>query len=119
MNFNNLSLILLLLILPMQLLAAVRLPGIFTNNMVIQRNIPFNIWGWAAPAEPVSIKTSWGSTVQTVTAGEDGAWRISIQPPKKGGPYDIKLPAKIRLYWITCYAAMSGFVPANPIWKWE
>ncbi len=29
------------------LYAEVKLPGIFTDNMVIQRDQPINIWGWA------------------------------------------------------------------------
>ena len=90
-NLENLSLLLLFLILPMQLLAAVRLPGIFTNNMMIQRNIPFNLWGWASPGERISIKTSWNSIEHSIIAGTDDTWRINIEPPNVGGPYFIKI----------------------------
>ena len=93
-GIDNFSLTLLLLFLfSIQLTAAVRLPGIFTDNMVIQREIPFRIWGWANVGETVSIKTSWDKIIHSVTA-EEGTWKISIQPPETGGPYTIKISGK-------------------------
>ena len=39
--------------LPVQ--AAVRLPKIFTSNMVLQRDAELPIWGWAATGEEVTV----------------------------------------------------------------
>ena len=35
--------------------ADVRLPKIFTDNMMLQRDQPIRVWGWAEPDEAVSV----------------------------------------------------------------
>ena len=35
--------------------ADVRLAKIFTDNMMLQRDKPIRIWGWAAPGENVKV----------------------------------------------------------------
>ncbi|MBI5801378.1 MAG: sialate O-acetylesterase [Verrucomicrobia bacterium] len=36
--------------------AAVKLPGIFSDNMVLQRELPLTFWGWAEEGEMVTIE---------------------------------------------------------------
>lgn len=36
--------------------AEVRLPGIFADNMVLQRDLPLTVWGWAAEGEMVTVE---------------------------------------------------------------
>jgi len=35
--------------------AEVRLPAIFSDHMVLQRDRPLNIWGWGEPGENVRV----------------------------------------------------------------
>ncbi len=35
--------------------AEITLPYILSDNMVLQRDIPVNIWGWAKPGEKVTV----------------------------------------------------------------
>ncbi|MFA6109030.1 MAG: 9-O-acetylesterase, partial [Candidatus Latescibacterota bacterium] len=35
--------------------AEVRLPALFGDHMVLQREQPIRVWGWAAPGEPITI----------------------------------------------------------------
>ena len=42
--------------------ADVRLHGLFTDNMVLQRDIKAPVWGWAEPGEVVMVKFN-GQTV--------------------------------------------------------
>ena len=35
--------------------AEVKLPGIFSDQMVLQREVPIPIWGWAEPKETVTV----------------------------------------------------------------
>ena len=35
--------------------ADVRLPKIFTDNMMLQRDLPVRVWGWAEAGEAVSV----------------------------------------------------------------
>lgn len=36
--------------------ADIRLPGLFSDHMVLQREIPIPVWGWAEPGAKVSVK---------------------------------------------------------------
>ena len=56
--------------------ADVRLPEIFDNNMVLQRDMPVPIWGWAEPNEPVDVTLD-TQTVST-TADADGKWSMQF-----------------------------------------
>jgi sialate O-acetylesterase len=35
--------------------AALRLPRIFTNDMVLQQDLPIAVWGWAGAGEAVTV----------------------------------------------------------------
>ena len=76
--------------------AEVRLPRVFGNNMVIQRDMPAPIWGWAAPNEVLTITISRQdveSDIETyiVKADEDGNWRTTLKATPAGGPYKIEI----------------------------
>ncbi len=55
---NNLALVLFVLLLSYsgQLNATVKLPRLISNGMVLQRDAPFKIWGWADPSEKVKVE---------------------------------------------------------------
>ena len=50
--------------------------NLFQSNMVVQRDKPIPIWGWAAPGE--SITVSFGGNNKTVTAVADRAWKVEL-----------------------------------------
>ena len=50
-----LSLFMLLGILKLQ--AAIQLPAIFSNHMVLQRNSELTFWGWGIPGETILSST--------------------------------------------------------------
>ena len=52
-----LSLFMLLGTLKLQ--AAIQLPAIFSNHMVLQRNSELTFWGWGIPGETISIAPEW------------------------------------------------------------
>src|ERR1700693_5342133 len=60
------------------LAAAVRLPSVISEHMVIQRNMPDAIWGWADPGEEVTV--SFRNQQKSDTAGTDGKWHITLDP---------------------------------------
>jgi sialate O-acetylesterase len=65
--------------------ADVRLPEIFDNNMVLQRDMPIPIWGWAEPGEEVSVRFEIpATTAETVlvTANANGKWSTQFPPLK-------------------------------------
>ena len=65
----------------------VRLPAIFGDNMVLQRNFATPIWGTASPNQSITLTIA-GQTKQA-TAGPDGKWSIKLDPTKEGGPYEL------------------------------
>ncbi|MFT3822773.1 MAG: sialate O-acetylesterase [Chitinophagaceae bacterium] len=69
--------------------AQVSLPSLVSDSMVLQRNIPLKIWGWASPEEKVSIVFN-KKTYNTIT-GADGRWNIVLPAMKEGGPYDMRV----------------------------
>lgn len=58
----------------------VALSQVFTDNMVLQRELPVNIWGTANPGEPISVSFA-GNTV-TACAGTNGRWSVQLPPMK-------------------------------------
>lgn len=66
----------------------VRLPHLFADGMVVQRDCPLKLWGTAAPGETVTVKVDKGKKSTTV-AGADGQWRLSLPALKPGGPHII------------------------------
>ncbi len=69
--------------------AKVRLPKLFTNNMVLQRDMPVKIWGWADAGEEITI-TFLENEYSTVTSSF-GAWEIKLPSQKAGGPVEIEV----------------------------
>lgn len=51
-----------------------RVHNLFQSNMVLQRDKPAAIRGWAAPGESVSV--SFADQSKTVTAKPDGSWKV-------------------------------------------
>ncbi|WP_207427832.1 sialate O-acetylesterase [Pedobacter sp. SYSU D00535] len=72
--------------------AQIRLPALIRDSMVLQRNSPLKIWGWASPNEKIKIRFN-GKSVN-ITAGPDGKWLAKLPAMKAGGPYQMRLQGK-------------------------
>ena len=59
-----------------ELLAELRLPAIFGDQMVLQQKHPITIWGWAKVGEKIRVEFA-GQKVET-TAGKDTRWQVQI-----------------------------------------
>jgi sialate O-acetylesterase len=58
--------------------ADVRLPNVFDEHMVLQREMKLPVWGWADPGEKVTVAFA-GQSV-AATADKDGKWRVMLAP---------------------------------------
>ena len=65
-----------LLLLAGSLHADVKLPAIFTDHLVLQRNKPVAIWGWADSGEDITVK--FGEQSKKATADKEGAWKVTL-----------------------------------------
>jgi sialate O-acetylesterase len=72
-------------------IAALRLPKLFGNQMVFQRNQPIVIWGWANKQEKIKVK--FAEQINSTVADSDGKWKVSLKPMKAGGPYTLTITA--------------------------
>jgi len=59
-----------------ELLAELRLPAIFGDQMVLQQKQPITIWGWANAGEKIRVEFA-GQKMET-TAGKDTRWQLQI-----------------------------------------
>ena len=74
--------------------AAVRLPNCFGDNMVLQRDQPVPVWGWAEPGDEVHI--AFAGQTKTARAATNGAWRIVLEPmPASSEPRDLVVRARL------------------------
>ena len=69
--------------------AKVRLPRLISDGLVLQRDVPLKIWGWADPSEKVKIDFL-GKTYQT-KADKQGNWKVELPAIKAGGPFSMKV----------------------------
>ena len=77
--------------LSLPLNADVRLPAIFSDNMVLQQNMRVPVWGWASPGETVTV-TFAKDTARTV-ADAKGAWQVKLGVLKPKGAADVLVVA--------------------------
>lgn len=68
--------ILLLPICALPLRAEVRVSGLFSDGVVLQRAQPVPVWGWAEPGEAITVEFA-GQT-RGVTADAAGNWRVTL-----------------------------------------
>ncbi len=78
-----------LLLLPATASAEVKVPKVLSDHMVLQREAPIHIWGWADPGERVTVSLL--SENQTAAADDLGKWSIYLSPQPAGGPYNITI----------------------------
>lgn len=69
----------------------VKLPAIFSDNMVMQQQTEAAIWGTATANSTVRITTSWNKKSYSPRAGMDGKWKVRVSTPSAGGPYSITI----------------------------
>ena len=60
--------------------ADVKLPTIFSDNMVLQQNQKLPIWGKASPYEKIHINFGFSNISWHAVASDDGKWKTEIGP---------------------------------------
>ncbi|NUQ61708.1 MAG: sialate O-acetylesterase [Pirellulales bacterium] len=71
---------------------AVRLPALFSEGMVLQRDTAVPIWGWADPGEKITVTL--GEKTVEATAAPDGRWKAELPASPAGGPHQIVVQGK-------------------------
>lgn len=63
--------------------ATVRLPALFSDNMVLQRGTTVQVWGWADDGEKVTVNFR---NQKKSTVAKNGKWSLKLSALKAGGP---------------------------------
>ncbi len=72
--------------------ATIRLPHVFSDNMVLQRDKPIKLWGWADKNETVEV--SFINQTKKVKADKSGNWALLLDQVSFGGPYTLEIKGK-------------------------
>ena len=86
---KGLQLLFVSCLLTLGVAAKVTLPSVIDHHMVLQRETQVPLWGETRSHQKVTITTSWNNWVYTVKADAQGAWKVKVQTPKAGGPFQI------------------------------
>lgn len=79
------------LFLPYLSHSQVVLPRLVSDGMILQRDTPLTLWGWASPNEKIEIH--FNGTIYNTTTGSDKKWSVSLPKMKAGGPYTMSIHA--------------------------
>ena len=71
--------------------AALKLPYLVADSMVLQQQTDIPVWGWAKPEATITITTSWNGKKSKTKTGSDGKWTAKVATPAAGGPYTMTI----------------------------
>ncbi len=72
--------------------ANVSLPKIFGDNMVLQRNKPIPVWGWATANEKIAVQ--FNNQTKNIKADKSGKWMVKLDAETAGGPFTLVVKGK-------------------------
>ncbi len=64
-------------------------PALFSNGMILQRELPVPVFGKATPGEMVIV--TFNGQEKMATTGVDGRWSVDLDPMSAGGPFDMTI----------------------------
>lgn len=75
--------------------ANVRMPLLFSDGMVLQRDKQIPIWGFADANESVEIH--FNKQIKKTTADKNGKWTVNLAAEKAGGPFELVVIGKNKI----------------------
>lgn len=69
--------------------AQIKLPAFFGDHMVLQRQQPIPVWGWAKPGEKITVTLNGKSAA--AKADKTGKWRVNLPAMEAGGPFALQV----------------------------
>ncbi|MEO8337944.1 MAG: sialate O-acetylesterase, partial [bacterium] len=68
---------------------ALRLPRLFADGMVVQRDAAIPVWGWAPPRAAVQVHFRGRSA--SATSDAHGRWSVKLPAASAGGPFALRI----------------------------
>ncbi|MBO9582762.1 MAG: hypothetical protein J7574_01245 [Flavobacterium sp.] len=75
--------------------ANVRMPILFSDGIVLQRDKQIPIWGFADANESVEIH--FNKQIKKTTADKNGKWTVNLAAEKAGGPFELVVIGKNKI----------------------
>jgi sialate O-acetylesterase len=102
-----------------EMFAAVKVARIFSDKMIMQRNVNAPVWGTANPGEVVSVSID--GLTSTTRANDDGRWTVYLPTFSAGGPYEmvVKGENEIRFEDILFGDVWIASGQSNMAWRLE
>ena len=75
--------------------AAIRLPSVIGDHMVLQRRMHVSVWGGADPGEEIVV--SFREQRKRARAEANGNWKIMLDPMEAGGPFEMRIEGKDKI----------------------
>ena len=69
--------------------AALKLPAVIGDNMVLQQGQPVPIWGWAEKGAEVTVGIAGQSA--SAKADDQGRWKVTLAKLETGGPHELSI----------------------------
>lgn len=90
---------------------SLRLPILYSDGAVLQRDRPLPIHGWAEAGASVTVKL--GRQSQTTTADANGRWQVTLPAQKAAGPLQLSVQSgtetlQVRDVWLGDVWMVSG-----------
>jgi sialate O-acetylesterase len=73
----------------------ITMPHFFSDHMVLQRERPLPIWGWAGPGR--WVKVTFDQQPYMAVADAQGRWSVTLPPQQAGGPHTINVADAITI----------------------
>lgn len=73
-------------------IAQITLPDLFSDGMILQRDKPLKIWGWASPKEKITIQFK--NKNYYAIAAPDSSWQIILPSQPLGTPQSLIISGK-------------------------
>lgn len=85
----------ILLIISVISSANVRMPILFSDGMVLQRDKQIPIWGFADANE--SVEVHFNKQIKKIIADKNGKWTVNLNAEKAGGPFELVIIGKNKI----------------------
>ena len=69
--------------------ADVRLPALISDHMMLQRDMPLRLWGWADPGEKLQVRIA--DRAAKTQADKSGHWQVELGTLPAGGPHTLEI----------------------------
>jgi sialate O-acetylesterase len=68
-----------------------KIPAIFSDNMVLQQKSNVPVWGWDAPGKVIQVTGSWNNKTVKAVTDNTGKWMLKLSTSSAGGPYTLTI----------------------------